>query len=91
MYVLTSTRISSYLTSRDIRGVKMNVQKLESLTGGRWRSRFPGVVEGGALRLRPIAGTSVSGLEMCGSDFAVLEALLHKGPLPSTRLERKSC
>jgi len=28
-------------------------------------------------------------LEICGSDFAVLEALLHKGPLPVNKIGRK--
>jgi len=28
-------------------------------------------------------------LEMCGSDFAVLEALLHKGPLPVNEIGKK--
>jgi MarR family 2-MHQ and catechol resistance regulon transcriptional repressor len=32
---------------------------------------------------------SVAELEMCGSDFAVLEALLHKGPLPINEIGRK--
>jgi MarR family 2-MHQ and catechol resistance regulon transcriptional repressor len=32
---------------------------------------------------------SILELEMCGSDFAVLEALLHKGPLPVNEIGRK--
>ena len=32
---------------------------------------------------------SSAGGEMCGSDFAVLEALLHKGPLPVNVIGRK--
>jgi len=28
-------------------------------------------------------------LELCGSDFAVLEALLHKGPLPVNEIGKK--
>ena len=32
---------------------------------------------------------SISQLEICGSDFAVLEALLHKGPLPINEIGRK--
>jgi len=32
---------------------------------------------------------SIAELEMCGSDFAVLEALLHKGPLPINEIGRK--
>jgi MarR family 2-MHQ and catechol resistance regulon transcriptional repressor len=32
---------------------------------------------------------SIAGVKMCGSDFAVLEALLHKGPLPVNVIGRK--
>jgi MarR family 2-MHQ and catechol resistance regulon transcriptional repressor len=32
---------------------------------------------------------SISGLEICGSDFAVLEALLNKGPLPVNEIGRR--
>ena len=32
---------------------------------------------------------SIAALELCGSDFAVLEALLHKGPLPVNVIGRK--
>ena len=35
------------------------------------------------------AERSIEGLEMCGSDFAVLEALLHKGALPVGEIGRK--
>jgi MarR family 2-MHQ and catechol resistance regulon transcriptional repressor len=35
------------------------------------------------------AEKSITGLEMCGSDFAVLEALLHKGPLPVNEIGKK--
>ena len=35
------------------------------------------------------ATRSIAGLGMCGSDFGVLEALLHKGPLPVSVLGRK--
>jgi MarR family 2-MHQ and catechol resistance regulon transcriptional repressor len=35
------------------------------------------------------AGRSIAGLELCGSDFAVLEALLHKGALPVGEIGRK--
>jgi len=40
-------------------------------------------------RLRAYAEKSISALEMCGSDFAVLEALLHKGPLPINEIGKK--
>ena len=35
------------------------------------------------------AENSILGLEMCGSDFGVLEALLHKGPLPVNEIGKK--
>lgn len=35
------------------------------------------------------AGRSINELEICGSDFAVLEALLHKGALPVNEIGRK--
>ncbi len=35
------------------------------------------------------ARRSIEGLELCGSDFAVLEALLHKGPLPINEIGKK--
>lgn len=35
------------------------------------------------------AERSISGLEICGSDFAVLEALLNKGPLPVNEIGRR--
>src|SRR5258705_8109311 len=86
---LTSTCSSSILISRDIRrGVKMNVQKLEPLTGGSGVHVFL-VLWKAARAVEAYAGTSVSGLEMCGSDFAVLEALLHKGPLPVNEIGKK--
>lgn len=35
------------------------------------------------------AKKSIESLEMCGSDFSVLEALLHKGPLPVNTIGSK--
>jgi MarR family 2-MHQ and catechol resistance regulon transcriptional repressor len=35
------------------------------------------------------AHSSLQGLEMCPSDFGVLEALLHKGPLPVNAIGKK--
>src|SRR5882724_10136875 len=66
----------------------MNVQKLESLTGGSGVHVFL-VLWKAARAVEAYAGTSVSGLEMCGSDFAVLEALLHKGPPPVNEIGKK--
>src|SRR5258705_9470120 len=66
----------------------MNKQKLESLTGGSGVHVFL-VLWKAARAVQAYAETSVSELEMCGSDFAVLEALLHKGPLPVNEIGKK--
>lgn len=42
-----------------------------------------------ARALEACAEKSLGSLEMCGSDFAVLEALLHKGPLPVNAIGKK--
>ena len=42
-----------------------------------------------ARAVEDFAQISVSQLEICGSDFAVLEALLHKGPLPVNEIGKK--
>src|SRR5467141_3062345 len=66
----------------------MSVDSLESLTGGSGVHVF--LVLWKALRaVSAYAEESVSELEMCGSDFAVLEALLHKGPLPINEIGKK--
>jgi MarR family 2-MHQ and catechol resistance regulon transcriptional repressor len=66
----------------------MKVDKLESLTGGSGVHVFL-VLWKAARAVEAYAEKSVSGLEMCGSDFAVLEALLHKGPLPVNEIGKK--
>ena len=66
----------------------MGKHKAESLTGGSGVHVF--LVLWKALRaVQACAEESVSELEMCGSDFAVLEALLHKGPLPVNEIGKK--
>jgi MarR family 2-MHQ and catechol resistance regulon transcriptional repressor len=65
----------------------MSVDK-ESLTGGSGVHIFL-VLWKAASAVSAFAGKSISKLEMCGSDFAVLEALLHKGPLPVNEIGRK--
>ena len=62
--------------------------KLESLTGGSGVHVFL-VLWKATRAVEAYAEKSVSGLEMCGSDFAVLEALLHKGPLPVNEIGKK--
>jgi len=42
-----------------------------------------------AQAVEAYAKTSIIDLEMCGSDFAVLEALLHRGALPINEIGRK--
>jgi MarR family 2-MHQ and catechol resistance regulon transcriptional repressor len=62
--------------------------KMESLTGGSGVHVFL-VLWKAARAVETYAEKSVSQLEMCGSDFAVLEALLHKGPLPVNEIGKK--
>jgi MarR family 2-MHQ and catechol resistance regulon transcriptional repressor len=66
----------------------MSEDKLESLTGGSGVHIFL-VLWKAAHAVATYAGKSIEGLEMCGSDFAVLEALLHKGPLPVNEIGKK--
>ena len=66
----------------------MSKDKLESLTGGSGVHGFL-VLWKAARAVEAYAGNSISQLAMCGSDFAVLEALLHKGPLPVNEIGKK--
>jgi MarR family 2-MHQ and catechol resistance regulon transcriptional repressor len=66
----------------------MSVHKLESLTGGSGVHVFL-VLWKAASAVQGYAQKSISELEMCGSDFAVLEAVLHKGPLPVNEIGKK--
>src|SRR5882724_1402123 len=66
----------------------MSVHKLESLTGGNGVHVFL-VLWKAARAVQAYAEKSILELEMCGSDFAVLEALLHKGPLPVNEIGKK--
>jgi len=66
----------------------MRVNKLESLTGGSGVHVFL-VLWKASSAVQAYAEKSISELEMCGSDFAVLEALLHKGPLPVNEIGKK--
>lgn len=66
----------------------MVTEKLESLTGGSGVHVFL-VLWKAARAVEAYAEASVAQLEMCGSDFAVLEALLHKGPLPINEIGKK--
>lgn len=63
-------------------------RKAESLTGGSGVHVFL-VMWKAASAVQAFAEKSISELAMCGSDFAVLEALLHKGPLPVNEIGRK--
>src|SRR6266516_2367691 len=62
--------------------------KLESLTGGSGVHVFL-VLWKAARAAQAYAEKSISELEMFASDFAVLEALLHKGPLPVNEIGKK--
>src|SRR5256714_11518976 len=66
----------------------MSKQKSESLTGGSGVHVFL-VLWKAAHAVQAYAEKSILELEMCGSDFAVLEALLHKGPLPVNEIGKK--
>ena len=66
----------------------MSQEKAQSLTGGSGIHVFL-VLWKAARAVEAYAQNSVSHLEMCGSDFAVLEALLHKGPLPVNEIGKK--
>jgi len=62
--------------------------KLESLTGGSGVHLWL-VLWKAARAVQAYAEKSITDLEMCGSDFAVLEAVLHKGPLPVNEIGKK--
>jgi MarR family 2-MHQ and catechol resistance regulon transcriptional repressor len=62
--------------------------KLESLSGGSGVHVFL-VLWKAARAVESYAEKSITDLEMCGSDFAVLEALLHKGSLPVNEIGKK--
>src|SRR5258706_16309004 len=62
--------------------------KLESLSGGSGVHLFL-VLWKAARAVEAYAEKSITDLEMCGSDFAVLEALLHKGSLPVNAIGKK--
>jgi len=64
------------------------IHKSESLTGGSGVHVFL-VLWKAARAVEAYAENSISELAMCGSDFAVLEALLHKGPLPINEIGKK--
>jgi len=66
----------------------MSEQKQQSLTGGSGVHVFL-VLWKAARAVEAYAEHSISDMEMCGSDFAVLEALLHKGPLPINEIGKK--
>jgi len=69
-------------------GGAVSRKRAESLTGGSGVHVFL-VLWKAANAVQVFAEKSISELEMCGSDFAVLEALLHKGPLPVNEIGRK--
>src|SRR5712664_16732 len=62
--------------------------KLESLSGGSGVHLFL-VLWKAARAVQTYAEKSITELALCGSDFAVLEALLHKGSLPVNEIGKK--
>ena len=66
----------------------MKTDKQESLTGGSGVHVFL-VLWKASSAAKAYAEKSISELQMCGSDFAVLEALLHKGSLPVNEIGKK--
>ena len=66
----------------------MSMGKEQSLKGGSGVHVFL-VLWKAARAVETYAENSIAELEMCGSDFAVLEALLHKGPLPINEIGKK--
>jgi MarR family 2-MHQ and catechol resistance regulon transcriptional repressor len=63
-------------------------KKSESLTGGSGVHVWL-VLWKAAQAVEAYAKGSIADLELCGSDFAVLEALLHRGPLLVNQIGRK--
>src|SRR6202008_2924191 len=66
----------------------MSIRKEQSLKGGSGVHVFL-VLWKAARAVETYAENSIAALEMCGSDFAVLEALLHKGPLTINEIGKK--
>ena len=66
----------------------MTTRKLQSLKGGSGVHVFL-VLWKAARAVEGYAEHSIAELKMCGSDFSVLEALLHKGPLPINEIGKK--
>jgi len=66
----------------------MSTRKEQSLKGGSGVHVFL-VLWKAARAVETYAENSITELEMCGSDFAVLESLLHKGPLPINEIGKK--
>jgi MarR family 2-MHQ and catechol resistance regulon transcriptional repressor len=66
----------------------MREDKLKSLTGGSGVHVFL-VLWKASRALQAYAEKSISKLELGASDFAVLEAVLHKGPLPVNEIGKK--
>src|SRR3977135_1964667 len=66
----------------------VNKDRSESLTGGSGVHVFL-VLWKAARAVQTYAEKSITELALCGSDFGVLEALLHKGPLPVNEIGKK--
>src|SRR5438874_13824391 len=78
----------------------MNLHVVKPLQGAAIRTMTPRTADPPAIRtwlvlmkahrtLSRHATRSIEALDMCLSDFAILEALLHKGPQPGRELARR--
>jgi MarR family transcriptional regulator, 2-MHQ and catechol-resistance regulon repressor len=84
---LTQSLHVKYLDIK-VNWAEMAEGEMESLTGGTGVHVFL-VLWKAARAVEAYAQKSITELEIGGSDFAVLEALLHKGPLPINEIGRK--
>jgi MarR family 2-MHQ and catechol resistance regulon transcriptional repressor len=86
--VAVAARLTYYRAVKYL-DIKINmIKQAESLTGGTGVHVWL-VLWKAARAVEAYALNSVSQLEICGSDFAVLEALLHRGPLPVNEIGKK--
>lgn len=84
MSKILNQRFESYLDTKHLY-IVMNPKKVSNTSGVHvW------LVLWKAFRaMEAEAGRSIAGLGLCQSDFGVMEALLHKGPLPVKALGEK--
>ncbi|HEY8228609.1 MAG TPA: MarR family transcriptional regulator [Pyrinomonadaceae bacterium] len=95
----SATLLDNYLQLKYL-DIKINREKGLKVTGKLARADAESLSGGSGVHVwlvlwkaaravEAYAEESIAQLEMCGSDFAVVEALLHKGPLPINELGKK--